>query len=120
MDEFEFEIVELVVDFIYSRTVNLSSDNVVDVYEVADFLQVTKLLLFCIRFMVESVNPTNCIAYWKLAGKHSFHLTHIVGLKACTMPSYLPILNTIVMCIHCIFRFLFYASIAGTFTNVYL
>ncbi|CAD7093584.1 unnamed protein product [Hermetia illucens] len=71
MDEFEFEIVELVVDFIYSRTVNLSSDNVVDVYELADFLQVTKLLLFCIRFMVESVNPTNCIAYWKLADFYS-------------------------------------------------
>ncbi|CAD7093604.1 unnamed protein product [Hermetia illucens] len=71
MNQFEPEIVEMIVEFLYSRTLNLSTDTVMDVYEVADFLQVTKVLLFCIQFMIESVDAINCISFWKFADFHS-------------------------------------------------
>ncbi|XP_037924110.1 kelch-like protein 28 [Hermetia illucens] len=67
LDQFETAMVEMVVEFIYTGKMELSIDMIVDIFEVADFLQVENLLQLCDRFFIDSASSVNCVDFWKFA-----------------------------------------------------
>lgn len=68
MEHFEPEIAEIVTKYLHNGRINLCADTVMDIFQMAIFLQLDELSRICAGFMQDSVNLTNCIAFWKFAG----------------------------------------------------
>ncbi|XP_037923626.1 kelch repeat and BTB domain-containing protein 3-like [Hermetia illucens] len=73
MEHFEPEIAEIVTKYLHNGRINLCADTVMDIFQMAIFLQLDELSIICAGFMQDSVNLTNCIAFWKFAEFYSRH-----------------------------------------------
>ena len=48
------------IDFMYSGTITISNDNVLQLLAAADYLQIDEVKLFCVEFLESILCPTNC------------------------------------------------------------
>jgi hypothetical protein len=56
-----------VLHYIYKGEIQLSSDNVENIFTAAGILQLAELKQICVDYMLETLNVSNCLRYWKLA-----------------------------------------------------
>ena len=73
------EIMEVILDFIYTCTLNINDDNVYEILCAADYLQMQNIKDFCSFYLRESTSEDNWCVVWKFA-----KLYNMKNLIACT------------------------------------
>lgn len=68
MNQFDPVIVEMVSKYSNTGRIELCTNTVTGVFQMAVFLKLPELPTLCVGFMLGSVNLTSCIPFWKLAG----------------------------------------------------
>lgn len=58
---------ELILQYIYLRQINLTRDNALDVMRMANVLGVSGLVSLCHEFVVEYLGPDNCVTVLQFA-----------------------------------------------------
>ncbi|NP_001165002.2 actin-binding protein IPP [Xenopus tropicalis] len=58
---------QLILDFIYTGSVKISTDNVEDLMTAADMLQLSHVVELCCDFLKEHTEPANCIGFFQFA-----------------------------------------------------
>ncbi|XP_046339067.2 kelch-like protein 12 [Haliotis rufescens] len=58
------------IDFIYTATLTVSADEVIDLLECADFLQLRDLVHACSGFLLQHINYDTCLKIFQLAEAH--------------------------------------------------
>ncbi|XP_015260566.1 PREDICTED: kelch-like protein 7 isoform X1 [Cyprinodon variegatus] len=71
------EIIELLIDYIYTAEIKINVRNVQSLLHVASQYQIQPVQAMCEEFLMEKVNVTNCMGIWALA--HAFYCE---GLRA--------------------------------------
>uniref|UniRef100_A0A8D3ACN1 BTB domain-containing protein n=1 Tax=Scophthalmus maximus TaxID=52904 RepID=A0A8D3ACN1_SCOMX len=59
------EIMQLIIDFAYTGSVNVTEGNIQDLMLVADMLNVMDLMQACSSILCEQLRPENCIGIWQ-------------------------------------------------------
>ncbi|XP_063795446.1 actin-binding protein IPP isoform X2 [Pseudophryne corroboree] len=60
-------IFQLLLDFIYSGSVNISTENVQELMTAADMLQLNHVVELCCDFLKEQIEPANCIGFFQFS-----------------------------------------------------
>lgn len=58
---------ESILEYIYMRQIELNYDNVLDIMRVADYLCIDGLVELCHEFLVECLEPDNCVTILQFA-----------------------------------------------------
>lgn len=58
---------ELILQYIYMRQIDINNDNVLEVMRVADYLCIDGLVQLCHEFVVECLGPENCVTLLQYA-----------------------------------------------------
>ena len=58
---FDGQIIELIIDYIYSGSVKIENKNVMDIVSASDYLQLDSLKHFCFEFLESEVTAENCL-----------------------------------------------------------
>ncbi|XP_035460406.2 kelch-like protein 10 [Scophthalmus maximus] len=61
------DTMQLIIEFAYTGSVNVTEDNVQDLLLVADMLNVMDLIQVCTDFLNEMLRPEKCIGIWRFA-----------------------------------------------------
>lgn len=63
--------IKLVLDFIYTGSIDISFENILSVIDSASQLQINHLLELCSDFLMQNLNTMNCVTVLKLADTYS-------------------------------------------------
>lgn len=63
----ESSTMELVLQYIYMRQIDINYDNVLDIMRTADYLCIDGLVQLCHQFLVEYLGPNNCVTLLQFA-----------------------------------------------------
>lgn len=63
----ESSTMELVLQYIYMRQIDLNYDNVLEIMWTADYLCIDGLVQLCHQFVVEYLGPNNCVTLLQFA-----------------------------------------------------
>ena len=66
LDDFSFEALCTLVDFIYTGKLSLSNDKVQDIVELANYLGIEDALEICYHFVLDHLDSSNALAVWIL------------------------------------------------------
>ena len=66
-------VMEVLLDFVYTETVNVSVENVQELLPAACLLQLTGVKQACSEFLQKQLDPTNCLGIRIFAESHSCH-----------------------------------------------
>jgi len=69
--DIQFPILSLLVEYLYTDTVEISTQNVVELFVAADRFQVTRLRSLCENFFFQNVNEDNVCSVLELADKYN-------------------------------------------------
>jgi hypothetical protein len=72
------DVLELVLEYMYSGQIEIHKDICVDLLKVADFLLLDSLKTECAQYLATNLGPQNCIFVWECA--ICFHLPQIAKL----------------------------------------
>lgn len=64
LQDFSPEILSLVIDFIYTGNLNITKDNVQDLFVTADFLQLNEALQTCSNYLKQNIDYSNAIGVY--------------------------------------------------------
>jgi len=67
------KIMENILDFIYTGIVEITSENVYEVMEAANFLSISILKNFCSEFLLEEVKLENCLSLKRFSSLYECH-----------------------------------------------
>jgi len=67
LKDIDSSTMELVLQYIYMRQIDLNYDNVLDVMRVADYLCIDGLVQLCHDFVIECLGPNNCVTVLQFA-----------------------------------------------------
>ncbi|XP_076094839.1 kelch-like protein 10 [Mytilus galloprovincialis] len=67
------EIMEMIIDYAYTRDVNITADNVEQILPAADQFHVAGLIKACCDFLYNEISPENCIGIRKFARFYFCH-----------------------------------------------
>lgn len=56
-----------IVDYIYSRTTDLTEENIVDIIKWAHYFGLDSLVDVCASYVLKILEPENCILYMLIA-----------------------------------------------------
>ncbi len=62
---------EQILNFAYTGTLNLEKDKVREVYEAAELFQYGTVKRLCVQFILQDMQPEDCLEYLAMAEKHS-------------------------------------------------
>lgn len=69
--EVEPEAIELLIQFVYTSTIEVREDNVQSLLPAANLLQLTEVRDICCEFLQEQLHPSNCLGIKNFADIHS-------------------------------------------------
>ncbi|XP_072303323.1 kelch-like protein 10 [Eucyclogobius newberryi] len=61
------KVMSLVLDWIYTKSITVSMENLQEVMMAADMMLLKKLVEICFQFMEDCMCPENCIGIWKFS-----------------------------------------------------
>jgi len=67
--EIKFDTLSLLVEYLYTDTVNIDEANVVDLFVAADRFQVKRLQAICENFLIKNIDEDNIIHVFELADR---------------------------------------------------
>ncbi|XP_067000718.2 kelch-like protein diablo isoform X2 [Anabrus simplex] len=73
MHGIEFRILKAIIYFLYTTEIEVSEENVFALLEVSDLLQILALRAVCSTFLESTLNATNCLSVYTLAGPRGYH-----------------------------------------------
>lgn len=56
-----------IIDYAYLRECDLTQDNVYEILVIADYFALDSLLNHCIQFLIDILNPKNCVNIMRFA-----------------------------------------------------
>lgn len=56
-----------IIDYAYLRECDLTEDNVYEILVIADYFALDSLLDHCIQFLIDILNPKNCVNIMRFA-----------------------------------------------------
>nr|XP_002131570.1 kelch-like protein 20 [Ciona intestinalis] len=62
---------QAIIDFVYTGRIQISRENVYDVFVASDYLSITPVRDFCIRFLKDSILVSNCVSMRQLGLTHN-------------------------------------------------
>ncbi|XP_055836563.1 kelch-like protein 2 [Episyrphus balteatus] len=85
IQELNGEILKSILDFIYTGTIELKSKTVPEIFSAARFFQMESLVLVCQQFMVQELDPSNCLGIALFAKQHDLNDLYETAFQfACT------------------------------------
>ena len=69
-NDFSCDVVSTLLDFIYGDSSSITLDNAYGVLKAAHYLQITKLLEYCVEFLSKHISNKNVFQCWELATKY--------------------------------------------------
>ena len=66
-DTIATDVLELILDAIYTSNLHLTTENVVEIAMAADFLEMKKILHLCEHFLCDHITVDTCAEYFKFA-----------------------------------------------------
>ena len=60
IEDFEFDIINSLVNFLYTSKLEVTSDNVFAMYQASDLYEIETARNFCSQFLVDSLTHRNC------------------------------------------------------------
>lgn len=67
LKEIDSSTIELILQYIYLRQIDLNCDSVLDIMREADYLGIDGLVQLCHGFVVECMGPNNCVTVLQFA-----------------------------------------------------
>ena len=67
IDTISKDVMELVVEFFYTSKIQITSNNVYDIMEAANYLNLQNVKQFCTNFLLNEVEPENCFKLKKIS-----------------------------------------------------
>ncbi|XP_075472224.1 actin-binding protein IPP isoform X1 [Ascaphus truei] len=64
---------EVLLDFIYTGSVNISAENVQELMTAADMLQLSHVVELCCDFLKEQIEPGNCVGFFQFSEQLACH-----------------------------------------------
>ena len=71
IEEFDGESIKILIEFIYTGTIDINIDNVTSLLSTADFLQIGKIKEFCFDFLERDLTVENCLDIWKISNLYN-------------------------------------------------
>ena len=68
-DLISLDIMNIMLEYMYSDTVNFHSNQLMDLIVASDYLQMTELKQMCVDKVLAILEPANVIVWWKEANK---------------------------------------------------
>ena len=60
IEDFEFDIINSLVNFLYTSKLEVTSDNVFAMYQASDLYEIETARNFCSQFLIDSLTHRNC------------------------------------------------------------
>ena len=70
LDDVDEESVKLIIDYIYSATITIDKQNVLNLLKVAHLLKMNDIKEFCFEYLESTINSDNCITGISLAKQY--------------------------------------------------
>ena len=70
LDDVDEESIKLIIDYIYSATITIDKQNVVDLLKTAHLLKMNDVKEFCFVYLESTINSDNCIGRINLAKQY--------------------------------------------------
>ena len=70
LDDVDEKSVKLIIDYIYSATITIDKQNVVDLLKAAHLLKMNDVKEFCFKYLESTINSDNCIGRINLAKQY--------------------------------------------------
>ena len=70
LDDVDEKSVKLIIDYIYSKTIAIDKQNVVDLLKAAHLLKMNDVKEFCFEYLESTINSDNCITGINLAKQY--------------------------------------------------
>ncbi|MEE6495170.1 hypothetical protein FKM82_001971 [Ascaphus truei] len=64
---------EVLLDFIYTGSLNISAENVQELMTAADMLQLSHVVELCCDFLKEQIEPGNCVGFFQFSEQLACH-----------------------------------------------
>ena len=71
-DHISLDIMNIILEYMYSDTINFHSNQLKDLIAASDYLQMTELKQMCVDKVLAILEPENVITWWKEAKKMDF------------------------------------------------
>ncbi|XP_053477749.1 kelch-like protein 10 isoform X1 [Ictalurus furcatus] len=68
------DIMELIIHYIYTKEIRVTTDNVQALLVMADYLFMRDLVRDCCDFQKAHLSPENCLGIWQYADVHSYNV----------------------------------------------
>ncbi|XP_036377773.1 kelch-like protein 40b [Megalops cyprinoides] len=66
LEEVEPNIMEMILKYIYTSNINVTEQNVQDIFTVANLLQIPSIFTVCVSFLQKRLSLSNCMAIFRL------------------------------------------------------
>ncbi|KAG7488707.1 hypothetical protein MATL_G00037340 [Megalops atlanticus] len=66
LEEVEPNIMEMILKYIYTSNINVTEQNVQDIFTVANLLQIPSIFTVCVSFLQKRLSLSNCVAIFRL------------------------------------------------------
>ena len=67
IQQFDGQSIKILIEFIYTGTVDINTDNVTSLLSTADYLQIDEVKVFCFEFLAQTLTVGNCLEIWKIS-----------------------------------------------------
>ncbi|XP_033322034.1 actin-binding protein IPP [Megalopta genalis] len=64
-------ILSILVDFIYTGNVDVTQDNVLELFAAADMLEIDEVVMGCITYLSQQLHPSNALGIYRFAEAHN-------------------------------------------------
>ena len=71
IQQFDGESIQILIEFIYTGTIDINTDNVMSLLSTADYLQIDDVKEFCFEFLKQALTVENCLEIWKVSNLYS-------------------------------------------------
>ena len=75
IQQFDGESIKNLIEFIYTGTIDINTDNVMSLLSTADFLQIDEVKEFCFEFLEQVLTIENCLEIIKVSNLYSYPST---------------------------------------------
>lgn len=66
LDDINPGILDMVIRYLYSAEIDLTDDNVQDIFAVANRFQIPSVFTVCVNYLQKSLSPANCLAVFRM------------------------------------------------------
>ena len=67
IQQFDAESIKILIEFIYTGTIDINTENIMSLLATADYLQIDEVKVFCFEFLEQALTVENCLEIAKIS-----------------------------------------------------